>query len=305
MSSPLGDPIQYAPVTRAYRHWLAWSLALLLHLVVIGVVASRQFAPAPVERTSIDVVLVSRPSTAAVEAAAIAEADQRAAGASGEQAPVEARAAPMDELPELSAAEPEVDPATPAETEPAARSEREREREAPESPAAERPREAQAAAEPRDAAPRSAEAAPTASAPSASGRDLLAQASTSIREQGLAPEFAGEQPGAGRQAARQAAEARYIDDWTRRVEDYGNRVHPAPRHLEGQLRIRVVIGRDGQVRRAEVVQSSGHAELDQAALDTVHGAAPYRPFDRGMGHLDSLSITRVWRFGQGNHYGVQ
>ncbi|MDI5889837.1 TonB family protein [Halomonas rhizosphaerae] len=304
-SSPLSDPIQYAPVSRPYRHWLAWSLALLLHLVVIGVVASRQFAPAPVERSSIDVVLVSRPSPEAVEASAIAEADQRAAGSPQEQAPAEARAAPMDELPELQAAEPEVDPATPAEPESAARPEPESE--APEPPAAERPREAQATPVPRDSAPQSAEtsAPPTASAPSASGRDLLAQATSSIREQGLSSEFAGEQPGEGRQAAQQAAEARYIDDWTRRVEDYGNRVHPAPRHLEGQLRIRVVIGRDGQVRQAEVVQSSGHAELDQAALDTVHGAAPYRPFDRGMGTLDSLSITRVWRFGQGNHYGVQ
>ncbi|WP_444678852.1 energy transducer TonB [Halomonas sp. E19] len=82
-------------------------------------------------------------------------------------------------------------------------------------------------------------------------------------------------------------------------------MHPAPPHLHGQLRIRVVIGRDGQLRQAEVVQSSGHPELDQAALATVHGAGPYRPFDSGMGELDSLSITRIWRFGQGNHFGVR
>lgn len=306
-SSPLSDPIQYAPVTRPYRHWLAWSLALLLHLVIIGVVASRQFAPTPIERSSIDVVLVSRPSPEAVEAAAIAEADQRAAGTPDDQAPAEARAAPMDDLPERQTAEPEVDPATPAEPEHAARPDADPPSDATEPPSAQHPREAEATQEPRDSAPQSAETAapPTASAPSASGRDLLAQATSSIREQGLSSEFAGEQPGEGRQAAQRAAEARYIDDWTRRVEDYGNRVHPAPAHLAGQLRIRVVIGRDGQVRQAEVVQSSGHVELDQAALDTVHGAAPYRPFDRGMGNLDSLSITRVWRFGQGNHYGVQ
>ncbi|MDT8879043.1 TonB family protein [Halomonas saccharevitans] len=305
MSSILSDPIQYAPVTRPHRHWLAWSLALLLHLVVIGVVASRQFAPAPpVERTSVDVVLVSRPAEAPVEAEAIAEADQRAAGSPRDQAPAEARAAPMEALPERQAAEPEVDPATPAAPQQAEASAPER---ASEAPAAEAFREAPSTPEPRESAPQSAErsASPAAAAPSASGRDLLAQATASIRDQGLSPEYAGEQPGEGRPAAQQAAEARYIDDWTRRVEDYGNRVHPAPRELAGQLRIRVVIGRDGQVRQAEVIQSSGHAELDQAALDTVHGAAPYRPFDRGMGHLDSLSITRVWRFGQGNHYGVQ
>ena len=305
MSSTLSDPIQYAPVTRPHRHWLAWSLALLLHLVVIGVVASRQFAPAPpVEQTSVDVVLVSRPAQAPVEAEAIAEADQRAAGSPQAQAPAEARAAPREALPERQAAEPEVDPATPAAPQQAEAPAPERDREAP---AAEASRESPSTPEPRESAPQSAEssAPPAAAAPSASGRDLLAQATTSIRDQGLSPEYAGEQPGEGRPAAQQAAEARYIDDWTRRVEDYGNRVHPAPRELAGQLRIRVVIGRDGQVRQAEVIQSSGHAELDQAALDTVHGAAPYRPFDRGMGNLDSLSITRVWRFGQGNHYGVQ
>ncbi|QTF92736.1 TonB family protein, partial [Halomonas sp. BM-2019] len=139
----------------------------------------------------------------------------------------------------------------------------------------------------------------------ASGRDLLAQATRSIREQGLSPEAAGPAGEGAQPPAQRAAEARYIDDWTRRVEDYGNRVHPAPRHLQGQLRIRVVIGADGGLRQAEVIQSSGHAELDQAALDTVHGAAPYRPFDADMGNLDSLSITRVWRFGKGNHYGVR
>nr|WP_282103584.1 TonB family protein [Halomonas getboli] len=121
----------------------------------------------------------------------------------------------------------------------------------------------------------------------------------------MSADYAGDAAGAARPAAQRAAEARYIDDWTHRVEDYGNRVHPAPPELDGQLRIRVVIGRDGQVRRAEVIQSSGHSELDQAALDTVHGAAPYRPFDAGMGELDSLSITRIWRFGEGNDYGVR
>ena len=54
-----------------------------------------------------------------------------------------------------------------------------------------------------------------------------------------------------------------------------------------------------------MIQSSGHPELDRAALDTVHGAAPYRPFDAGMGELDSLSISRICRFGEGNDYGVR
>lgn len=286
MSLIAGDPIQYAPVTRPYRRWLAWSLALLLHLAVIGVVASWQFATPPAERKSLDVVLVTRESEAPAEAEAIAEVDQQAAGSEQEEAPAESRSAPVEAPAASQQGATDVDPATPAEPEAA-------ERVAPEArPVEEAPQAADAEAEPQVAAP------------TASGRDLLADATRSIREQGLAPESPGE-TGAPRQAAQRAAEARYIDDWTRRVEAYGNRVHPAPRHLQGQLRIRVVIGRDGELRQAEVIQSSGHSELDQAALDTVNGAGPYRPFDAGMGNLDSLSITRVWRFGQGNNFGVR
>ncbi|GEK73183.1 MULTISPECIES: energy transducer TonB [Halomonas] len=307
MAAPVNDPIRYAPVTRSYRYWLAWAVSLLLHLAVIGVVASRQFAPAPPERTSLDVVLVTRPAEAPVTAEALAESAQRAAGEAVESPPAESHAAPRAES-SVPPAEVEraVDPASPAEPEAQAPPEPEA-RPLPEAPAtAERPRQT-ASPEPRESAPRSAEAtAPAAaSVPSTSGRDLLAQATASIREQGLSADYAGDAAGAVRPAAQRAAEARYIDDWTRRVEDYGNRVHPAPPALDGQLRIRVVIGRDGQVRRAEVIQSSGHSELDQAALDTVHGAAPYRPFDAGMGELDSLSITRIWRFGEGNDYGVR
>ncbi|UYG03823.1 TonB family protein [Halomonas sp. LR3S48] len=301
MAASISDSIHYAPVTRPYRRWLALSAALLLHLALIGVVASWQFAPAPAERTSLDVVLVTRPAEAPVEAEAIAEADQQAAGEQAEETPAERRAAPLDELPVLESPESTVEPAMPADVETAERPSAE-----PEPAESEQASEA-ASTEPRESEPQASESAsaPTAVAPSASGRDLLAQATSSIRQQGLDAGLAGSADDSPRSAAQRAAEARYIDDWTRRVEDYGNRVHPAPLHLHGQLRIRVVIGRDGQLRQAEVVQSSGHTELDQAALDTVHGAGPYRPFDSTMGELDSLSITRVWRFGEGNHFGVR
>ncbi|QOR37103.1 TonB family protein [Billgrantia diversa] len=299
------DLIHYAPVTRPYRRWLALSAALLLHLALIGAVASWQFSPAPAERTSLDVVLVTRPAEAPDDAEAIAEADQQAAGEQAEEAPAEQRAAPLDELPVLEAPESTLDPAAPAEAEPAERAVTEPEpvpvEEAPIE--AERDSEATPPSEPRESTPPAASSSPAA--PSASGRDLLAQATSSIRQQGLDTSLAGPDDGQPRTAAQRAAEARYIDDWTRRVEDYGNRVHPAPSHLHGQLRIRVVIGRDGQLRQAEVVQSSGHTELDQAALATVNGAGPYRPFDSTMGGLDSLSITRVWRFGEGNQFGVR
>ncbi|MCE8035157.1 energy transducer TonB [Halomonas sp. MCCC 1A11057] len=302
MAASISDSIRCAPVTRPYRRWLALSAALLLHLLLIGIVASWQFTPMPAERTSLDVVLVTRPAEEPVEVEAIADTDQEAAGQEETaEAPAEQRSVPIDELPHLEAPDSSAAPAASAER-PA--DEPEVAEEGPAEAAEES--EAQPQAEPQSAPPpEESPAEPAATAPSTSGRDLLAQATSSIRQQELDANLAGEAGDTPRSAAQRAAEARYIHDWTRRVEDYGNRVHPAPSHLHGQLRIRVVIGRDGQLRQAEVVQSSGHTELDQAALDTVHGAGPYRPFDSAMGELDSLSITRVWRFGQGNHFGVR
>ncbi|QTF92737.1 MAG: hypothetical protein J5F18_00970, partial [Halomonas sp. BM-2019] len=119
MSWSASDPILYAPVTRPYRRWLALSLALLLHLALIGVVASWQFAAPPAERSSLDVVLVTRPSEAPVDAEAIAEAAQQAAGEPQVEAPAESLAAPLAELPPVQESVTDVDPATPAEPEPA------------------------------------------------------------------------------------------------------------------------------------------------------------------------------------------
>ncbi|MFC3283831.1 energy transducer TonB [Litchfieldella rifensis] len=297
MALSITDPIHYSPVTRPHRRWLAWALSVLLHVLLIGGVAHWRFAPAPpVERTSLDVELVTRPAVAPEAAAAIAALNQQASGDEADVPPAE-RAAASHETPAVAVPDDVIGRV--AEAEPVVTE--------PQEPAAD---EAPSVPEPDGALPSppasQANGAPAASVPRARGRDLLAQATSSIRGQGFETRHAGpldEDP--SRRAARQAAEARYIDQWTRRVEDYGNRVYPAPAHLSGQLRIRVVIGREGQLLQAEVVQSSGHSELDQAALDTVHGAAPYRPFDRGMAGLDSLSISRVWRFGNGNNFGVQ
>lgn len=280
MLQPLGDPIRYAPVTRIYRHWLAWAAALLLHMLLIGMVASRSWLPEPpLPPSRLDVVLVTQASSAPQTAEAIADAHQRASGSDARTSPAERRAAAG------------ASPASPGHHgEMAARDE---------SVIAD-----PLAMEMDLSAPSMTRIAALASQ-SSQGRDSQGQAAISLREQGVAAEYMGPVGDSGRRAARQAAEADYIDTWTRQVEEFGNRFSTAPAHLDGQLRIRVVLGREGQLLQAEVIQSSGHSELDQAALDTVHGAAPYRPFDPAMAGLDSLSITRVWRFGKGNNFGVQ
>ncbi|WP_458525192.1 TonB family protein [Onishia taeanensis] len=275
---PVGgvSPHDHAPVSRGYRHAAAWALALGLHLILIALMAgvSLPTPPASAPASSLDVVLVSRPAAPPEQASAIAESAQQAARV---EAPPSPDAAPP------SGATPE----------PAARATEQADAPSP---------DPVATAEPAAVvAPE-----PASEAPALSGRELAASATASLRER----DFAMSEPPAEladreQQAARAAAEARYVAAWTRRVQDFGNRFYPAPPDLDGQLKVRVVIDHQGKLLQVEVVQSSGHPELDQAALKTIRGAAPYRPFDSGMAGLDRLSISRVWRFGTGNDFGVR
>nr|WP_299379937.1 TonB family protein [uncultured Halomonas sp.] len=261
-------------VGRRHRTLLAWGLALLLHGFLIGVLGHWRLAPAPSPRepVSLDVTLVTQPAVEPGASRMIADA---------------ARAVPEPTQEPAPASAPAVQPPDPA---------------------AQQPDSAQNSPAPAPAPipePTPPEPPPTQSKTAPSGQALLAQAGESVRQQGFtAPSSPYDSGDERRRSAQRAAETRYIDAWTRRVETYGNRHYPAPGALDGQLRIRVVIGREGQLREAEVIQSSGHSELDQAAMKAVEGAAPYRPFDRGMGARDSLTITRTWRFGKGNSYGV-
>ncbi|MEC9483780.1 MAG: TonB family protein [Halomonas sp.] len=290
MNASLGTGLRHVPVSRPRRHWAAWTGAVLLHALAVVLVADWQMGErsSPPPKTSIDVVLATQPAVDPSVAQAIAEASQQA---------IRRESADPTPTPENSS--------TPAKTSPPASPSPEPR---PQQPAArtEAPPQPAPASRPVSPATPAEPASPPVDTPPSSGQALLAQATASIRERGFEAAPDTDQLGNdNQQAARRAAEARYIDDWTRRVETYGNRFYPAPSDLDGQLRIRVVVGRDGQVRQAEVIHSSGHPELDRAALQTIHGAAPYRPFDSGLAGRDSLTITRVWRFGKGNNFGVR
>ncbi|GHB03048.1 energy transducer TonB [Modicisalibacter luteus] len=299
MAGSPGSLVRRVPVGRRHRQLAAWAVALALHALVFAGIAAWQIDSewVPREPTSLDVVLVTQPSVEPGAAQAIAEANQQAVRrervdtSSGTPVAPDKPAAPSEPpTPEtLSRPQAPPEPQVP-----------------PESATPPRPEPTEAPVSPPAPSQPSAPASPPKSRTAPSGQALLAQATSSIRERGFESSPTTETTGdRDQKAARRAAEARYIADWTRRVETYGNRFYPAPSELEGQLRIRVVIGSDGQVRQAEVIQSSGYPELDQAALQTIQGAAPYRPFDRGMGERDTLTITRVWRFGKGNNFGVR
>lgn len=95
-------------------------------------------------------------------------------------------------------------------------------------------------------------------------------------------------------------EALYIDDFRRRVEAMGTRHFPhqaLASHTFGSVRLMVAINRDGGIRKIKLLHSSGHAFLDQAAIQSVRLAAPFKPFTPQMRkHMDVLEIIRTWKF---------
>ena len=97
--------------------------------------------------------------------------------------------------------------------------------------------------------------------------------------------------------------AYYMDDWRRKIERVGNQNYPAEARRQGiygSLVLRVAINRDGSLASVELVESSGHSVLDDAALRIVRLAAPYAPFTGELMEFGILEITRTWRFEPGN-----
>lgn len=61
--------------------------------------------------------------------------------------------------------------------------------------------------------------------------------------------------------------------WIERHKRYPSRA--SDRRLEGEAVVALTLDRRGRLRRVELVQSSGHALLDEAAIDAVRRADPF------------------------------
>ena len=98
--------------------------------------------------------------------------------------------------------------------------------------------------------------------------------------------------------------ATYMEAWVAKVERVGNLNYPdqARRNgLDGSLVLTVALRRDGSVESIDLIQSSGHVLLDDAARRIVELAAPYAPIPQTEDEpIDILHITRTWRFLTGN-----
>lgn len=101
-------------------------------------------------------------------------------------------------------------------------------------------------------------------------------------------------------ATRASADAEYLHKWTNKIEFIGNRNFPeeaVQRGIYGKLRLATVLRPNGTIHSVEILQSSGHNILDNAALQIVHLAAPFPAFPQEIRKdVDQLEIIRTWHF---------
>ena len=102
---------------------------------------------------------------------------------------------------------------------------------------------------------------------------------------------------------REYVYAAYMKGWVGRVERVGNLNYPddARRQgLYGELVLTVGLNRDGTIKSMDVIKSSGHKLLDDAAQRIVRLAAPFPALPPDRTRVDELYITRTWQFLPGN-----
>jgi len=99
---------------------------------------------------------------------------------------------------------------------------------------------------------------------------------------------------------RESAIAAYLDGWKRRIEQVGTLNFPNEarrRTLSGNPVLEVAIRADGTLQEVLVRRSSGHRELDVAAVRIVRLASPFDPFPPTMRErYPMLRFAYEWQF---------
>jgi periplasmic protein TonB len=99
---------------------------------------------------------------------------------------------------------------------------------------------------------------------------------------------------------RESDVAVYLDSWRRKIERVGTMNFPDVARRDkasGTPVIEVTIGADGKLLQTIVRRSSGHVEIDEAAMRILKLAAPFDPFpgDLSAKH-DQIRIAYEWQF---------
>jgi protein TonB len=99
---------------------------------------------------------------------------------------------------------------------------------------------------------------------------------------------------------RESDVAVYLDSWRRKIERVGTMNFPNVARREkfsGTPVIAVTIGADGKLLQTIVRRSSGHAEIDEAAMRILKMAAPFDPFPSELSSKhDQIRIAYEWQF---------
>lgn len=93
--------------------------------------------------------------------------------------------------------------------------------------------------------------------------------------------------------------AAYMRAWVARIERIGNLNYPDEarrQQLHGQLVLTVGLDRGGRIKSVDVIQSSGHKVLDDAAVRITRLAEPFPPLPETKEKVDELYISRTWQF---------
>lgn len=152
---------------------------------------------------------------------------------------------------------------------------------------------------------------PSASLPSLPRRALTGDRSPMA---GSGDDSELELKGAGRHellvtpSTRESGVAVYLDAWKRRVEQVGTLNFPNEarrRHLSGNPVIEVSLNSTGSLARVEVRRTSGHAELDRAAIAILQLATPFEAFPAELAaRHDVLRFAYEWQFVAGRLSGT-
>lgn len=108
-------------------------------------------------------------------------------------------------------------------------------------------------------------------------------------------------------STRSSEVAVYLDAWKRRIEQVGTVNFPNEarrRNLSGNPVIEVALASNGGLVRAAVRRTSGHPELDQAAIEILRLATPFEAFPPELAaRHEVLRFAYEWQFVAGRLAG--
>jgi protein TonB len=107
---------------------------------------------------------------------------------------------------------------------------------------------------------------------------------------------------------RESDVAVYLDSWRRKIERVGTMNFPdiaRRQKLSGTPVIEVTIGSNGNLLQTIVRRTSGHPEIDEAAMRILKLAAPFDPFPGELSAKhDEIRIAYEWQFLGGASQGA-